>query len=147
MMNRMSDHNRGTRARHHDAQMALLRMIIELRITVVEAHENIGTLQRENIVNTIHLYRPGIQECYDFVDDILKTLDRPRSLMEERLMRHVELVKWLTDLSIDVQLLAAPDAEAVRQRPFRPISAERLDEGERLVDALDECRERVVWFR
>lgn len=145
-MNRMSDRNWGTRARHHEAQMALLRMIAELRITV-DAGERMGTVQQRHIIETIHQHRPGIQECYDGFEDTLKTLDKPYNLMEDRLMRHIELVSWLNNLSVDVKLMSVPDAERLPLHRSRTIDTARLDEGKRLVNRLDECRERLVFYR
>lgn len=139
-MNRISDVNRGTRAKHHEAQMQLLRTIADLRITL-DAGESIGKVQRNQAILTISSVRPDIQHCYEGFEDILKNI-APRNLIEERLTKHMELVSWLTNLNVEMKLI-----EAGTPTKGATVTVARLNEGERLVIALDSCRERVVFFR
>lgn len=135
-MNRFDIRSRG---RHEDAQDKLLSMIIALR-TTVDVREKFGTVQRQNVIATVQAVRPGIQACHSLERDIYKGdgHDDGRMYIEEpRYMNHVELVEWLTLLSMHMRT----------SDPTEWLTIDKLHEGERLVNALDNCRERLVFDR
>lgn len=133
MMHRIDPSRLLSRPKHDASQTALLNVIAELRQTL-EANEPIGVVQREGTLSILSTAREDIERCRSRLNRMVM------SVADETIMNHMEMLSWINALSLDLKL--AQKGLHVEQYPL-PITSARLDEGQRLVRALDSCRERA----
>jgi hypothetical protein len=140
-MNRTNNSNYGTRAKHHDTQMTLLRLTADLRITI-DAGEQIGAVMRQRAVAEIAAARRELDMCYEGFEDAIKYMNH---IAEFKAMNHSNLVRWLNQLSMDLILMSIPDLPD-EAKP-NAVTVARLDEGNKLIYELDTCRQNLVFYR
>lgn len=108
-----------TRENHAETIDSLLDMLTGIRVTL-GAKEKIGSWQRSNAISVLSSAMSDLMHC--------------------RSSSHIEIVEWLADLKVDLQLMEGGTV-------MGQIDDGRIMRGQRLVDELSSCRESLVSYR
>jgi len=115
-----------TKGKHEAAQDALAYTLGRM-IGIIRAGDKLPAADVEEAIQVVRLARNDIAACSSKFSDMIKCI------VEDRMPNHSELTIWLTNLSVDLKL-----------KRLDLIDVARLEEGHRLVNDLDDCRESLV---
>lgn len=125
-----------TRENHAETADNLLRLIAEFKITL-NAGEKIGTVQAQNAVFVLESARTDLWRCKTAIVHWRTDL-MPAPELED----HRKLIDWIGLLHIDLSLML--DKLDVQ---MEPMTLERMERGEQLVNDLPKCRKSLVSYR